>query len=176
MPAPIDPLELRTATDGQILKNCRWEAFRASGPGGQKRNKTSSAIRLVHLPTQVAAIANESRSQAANRASALRRLRHRLTLELRSPIDLDHFSLPPWFPELCKGDRLHLSPRSNHYLPAMGLLLDVITACEGSVSDTARILNLSTGNLARFFQHDEKMMAHINALRTARGLKPLGFA
>jgi hypothetical protein len=174
MPAAFDPRELRNATDEQILKHCRWEAFRASGPGGQKRNKTSSAIRLVHLPTQIAAIANESRSQAANRASALRRLRHRMTLELRSPVDLDHFVVPPWFTDLCKADRLHLSPKSQHYLPAMGLLLDVITACEGSVSVAAKRLGLSTGNLARFFQHDEKMMAHLNTLRAAHSLKPLG--
>ena len=52
--------------------------FRASGPGGQHRNKTSSAVRIKHLPTGVIAIAAESRSQHRNRLVALERLRSRL--------------------------------------------------------------------------------------------------
>ena len=34
-----------------LLKDCRFEAFRGPGPGGQKRNKTSNSIRLTHLPS-----------------------------------------------------------------------------------------------------------------------------
>jgi protein subunit release factor B len=49
--------------DNQLLADCRWEAFRGPGPGGQKRNKTSSAVRITHLPTGLSAIATESRSQ-----------------------------------------------------------------------------------------------------------------
>ena len=45
--------------------------IRASGPGGQKRNKTSSAVRITHEPSGISAIANESRSQAENRRRAL---------------------------------------------------------------------------------------------------------
>src|SRR3977135_1850758 len=84
---------IRGWSDDRILSDCRWEAFRASGPGGQKRNKTSSAIRLVHEPTGISAIANESRSQQENRKSALRRLRHRMVLLLRQKIDTPNFSL-----------------------------------------------------------------------------------
>src|SRR5438477_3706154 len=92
-----DAAAMRHWPDERILSDCRWEAFRASGPGGQKRNKTSSAIRLVHVPTGVAAIANESRSQAGNRASAMQRLRHRMTLKLRDEVDAAAFVAPPWF-------------------------------------------------------------------------------
>jgi len=45
------------------------------GPGGQHRNKTESAVRLVHLPTGLKVTATERRSQARNRARALERLR-----------------------------------------------------------------------------------------------------
>src|ERR1700712_2100056 len=91
---------MRAWAHEKILADCRWEAFRASGPGGQKRNKTSSAIRLVHEPGGIAAIANESRSQQDNRKSALRRLRHRMTLMLREVVQSDGFSVPEWFGEL----------------------------------------------------------------------------
>ncbi|HRC56200.1 MAG TPA: peptide chain release factor-like protein, partial [Kofleriaceae bacterium] len=55
---------LLLATDNALLAQCEVDRYRASGPGGQHRNKTESAVRIRHLPTGVSAIAEESRSQA----------------------------------------------------------------------------------------------------------------
>ena len=170
----LDPIALRFASDEQILKECRWEAFRASGPGGQKRNKTSSAIRLVHVPSGLAAIANESRSQAANRKVALRRLRHRKMVELRAVIEPETFVPPEWFTHLCPKGRLEVPERGEFYLAAAGLVLDVLASRAWSVSEAAVMLGLSTGNLVRFLQRDEKVMAQVNAMRVRGGFKPLG--
>jgi protein subunit release factor A len=61
-----------------LLGECEVSVFVGGGPGGQHRNKTESAVRLVHLPTGITVTATERRSQAQNREAALSRLRERL--------------------------------------------------------------------------------------------------
>src|SRR5437016_12011337 len=73
-------------TDAQLLHQCEVDTYRASGPGGQKRNKTSSAVRLRHPPTGLIVIAEESRSQHENKARALTPLAHALVLHLRDDL------------------------------------------------------------------------------------------
>jgi protein subunit release factor B len=59
----------------QKLKlQCDVETYRASGPGGQHRNKTESAVRMTHRPTGIVRIATEHRSQLRNRELALERI------------------------------------------------------------------------------------------------------
>ena len=81
-----DSRSLRTRldfTDAELLAECEVHTYRASGPGGQKRNKTSSAVRLHHQPSGLRAPAEESRSQHENKARALRRLRETIAVSCR---------------------------------------------------------------------------------------------
>ncbi len=47
----------------QLHKQCKLTFGRASGPGGQHRQKVETAVRMVHVPTVISAGANERRSQ-----------------------------------------------------------------------------------------------------------------
>ncbi len=67
------------ATDRETLeREVVVEVFRASGPGGQHVNRTESALRLVHPPSGVVVIAQDSSSQHRNREIAFERLAERL--------------------------------------------------------------------------------------------------
>jgi len=73
------------AMDAESLeKEVVVETYRASGPGGQRKNKKETAIRLTHIPTGLTVVASERRSQAMNREIAFERLLKRLA-ELDRP-------------------------------------------------------------------------------------------
>jgi protein subunit release factor B len=71
--------------DVEVLKKqVTVETYRSSGPGGQRKNKVETAVRLKHLPSGITIIATEHRSQAENRKLAFERLRERL-IKLNRP-------------------------------------------------------------------------------------------
>jgi hypothetical protein len=168
-----------TLTDDQLLAQCEIDTYRASGPGGQKRNKTSSAVRVRHLPSGLIVIAEESRSQHENRARGLRRLRQALFLKVRDALIPDDLTIEKLqqledYRAARDGDgRLHMTRKDPRFWPAVGVVLDVLHAFEGRVSEAASALGVTTGNLISFLETDPKVWGEVNILRTRCGQKPL---
>jgi len=181
--SPIPPRPPRATwgilSDAQRLAQCEVDTYRASGPGGQKRNKTSSAVRLRHTPTGLLVIAEESRSQHENKAKCLVRLYQSLFLHLRDPLPLpmqltaalaEH---PDFSPARSTDGRLHLGVKDPRFWPAVGVVLDGLTAATGQVSTVADWLGTSTANVIDFLQTDPKVWQEANRVRAACGLKGL---
>src|SRR5262249_32667019 len=119
-------------SDAQLLDQCEVDTYRASGPGGQKRNKTNSAVRIRHPATGLLVIAEESRSQHENRARALRRLRKAFYLKIREEL-LPEERTPEGFQQredfrTARGEegRLQLSVKDARFWPAVGAVLDAL--------------------------------------------------
>jgi hypothetical protein len=166
-------------TDDQLLAQCVVDTYRASGPGGQKRNKTSSAVRLRHPPSGLLVIDEESRSQHENKARALRRMRQALFLKLRDELpDADKtphalFVRPELAAVRTPAGRVEARRKDPRFWPAAGLVLDVLDVASARVSDAAKLLGISTGNLVDFLGADPKLWEQANVLRQRHGQKPL---
>jgi hypothetical protein len=159
-------------SDAELLAQCDVATYRASGPGGQHRNKVESAVRLRHRPTGVTVIAEESRSQAENRSRAVKRLRRALALRVRRPV-IEEGVPAAVQAALDRAGRLRLGQRDVRYLPAAAAVLDLLVALQGSVSAVAERLGLTTGNLSSFITGDEDIYVEANRIREGFGLKPL---
>ena len=166
--------EWTALTDERLLAQCEVDTYRASGPGGQKRNKTSSAVRLRHGPSGLLVIAEESRSQHENKARALRRLRRALFLELREPVAAEAVGERAELLAARDGEgRFHVGPKDARFWPLLGLALDVLHLAEGRLSEAALALGTTTANLGDLLQADDKGWEQANRMRARFGHKPL---
>jgi len=59
--------------------------YRSSGPGGQRKNRRDTAVRIRHIPTGITAVSTESRYQSMNLKQAMERLREKLEAQSYSP-------------------------------------------------------------------------------------------
>lgn len=167
-------MEYWELSDEVLLEQCDWYTYRARGAGGQKRNKTSSAIRIIHRPTGVTVVANESRLQGENRTLAMSRLRHTLALSIRREIDPETFTVPEEITaQLGKGGRLGVNPENPRYLPIIACVLDLLNFYRGQVSPTADRLGLSTTNVINLLHRDPKLWTVAQAMRQRYHLPPL---
>jgi len=171
-----DDLEL---PDEQLLKRCDVHIYKASGPGGQHRNKVSSAVRLRHRETGITAHGDDSRSQHENKRLAIKRLRMNFALQIRRPVDpetppserLGEFLLPP--PKGLQQRRLQIGRKNPQFWQVAAVLLDELEACEGRIGEAAGRIGVTTGNLVRTLSADRHLLAAAQEVRRKHGHRPI---
>ena len=164
------------ASDDALIAQCEVDRYRASGPGGQHRNKTESAVRLRHKLTGVSAIGEDSRSQAENKMHAVRRLRSAIAIQVREPVILEGFVPSPRLAGFVAKGTAPLGAKTRvtgEYWAAMAELLDLLVAGDVEIAHTAQRLGISTGALSKLLLHDELVGRTVNDLRRAKNLRPL---
>ncbi len=160
--------------DRSLVAQCDVDCYRSRGPGGQKKNKTSSAVRLRHRPTGIAVTAGEERSQQVNKRRAIRRLRAAIALNVRRTVDLDRYARSELLESCITSDRtLCVGRRDRRYCPVVREVLDLLAACNAHVREAAKHVGVSTANLVKFFQRDPKLWERVNQMRAAAGVRPL---
>lgn len=147
--------------DKKILAESRFDAFRAGGPGGQKQNKTSSAIRLTHLPSGITVTAIESRSRKENVSKAISRLKIKIALEIREPFGGKKFFNP------------HIALSNKQYPACVAEVLDALDNCGFRISETAQKLDTSSAQLVKFLKRNPTFWQKVNETREKLGLAKL---
>lgn len=143
--------------DEELFRQCGMEAFKGSGNGGQKRNKTSSSVRLRHAPTGITVTDCSGRSQHQNRHEALKKLRVQLALNVRT--------VTPSAPE-----RAEVSIDSADYPLWTAAMVDHLFKNEFSLKDTAESLGLSSSKLVKMLYRDPVLWQAVNRFREQAGL------
>jgi hypothetical protein len=160
--------------DDLLLGQCEVDMFRSSGPGGQKKNKTSSAVRLRHAATGLSAIGSEERSQHVNKRRALRRLRETMAVERREPLERLTYKPSDLLRTYITREGSVAVNRKNHdFALVTAEVLDVIEACEYRVPEAAEYLGITTSKLVKFLQEWRRVWDYVNHARAKLGLKPL---
>ena len=163
----------RFYTDDQLLRECRVDTYRSGGPGGQKRQKTSNGVRIVHLPTGLTATSTEWRTLRENRLYAIRRLRLKLATELREPIDLANFEPPDWFLSIRRDNQIEASHRHSYYAAAAGLMLDLLHSLGGNPAAVGVNLGVSTTAVVKFLEGEPHLWTAANKIRADFGMPAL---
>ena len=146
-------------SDEDFLRECKLDWFQASGPGGQKRNRKYSAVRLKHLPTDITVEVVQSRSQNENRHIAVRKLKLQIAISIEGTI--------------VKSFRANVSMSNDEYPVCVAGVFDALKQYRFSVSDAAKEIGLSTSKLIKFLLRDELLWREVNNMREKLELKRL---
>lgn len=146
-------------TEQELIRNCTQGAYKSTGPGGQKKDKKKSSIRLVHLPTNICVTSSETRSSKTNLSSAIKKLKFRIAVEVRGPkIE----------PEMYNNNYRELK-----YLFWIAALFDALNKYNFKISNSAEDLGLSTSRLIKQIAKDKNLWKLVNEYRERNNLSYL---
>ena len=147
-----------------LLKACSLEGYQASGPGGQKRNRKFSAVRITHLYTKISVTSSETRSQHSNRKIAVKKLKQKIAVEIDGP-KITFFN----------PTNIKISLLNSKYPLFVAYLFDNFSNNSFCIKETAESLEISSSKLIKLISRDIVIWKIINRHREKAGLKPLSF-
>lgn len=155
---------LLALSDEELLKLCRVDLCRGTGPGGQKRNKTSTAVRITHLESGLSAMDDATRSQHVNRAHALAKLRVELAVALPPDQEFAQPNIP-----------LEPVPRNGRpeYPLWLSELFSTLARHGYQPAETATQYGCSPSHLIRVIAKDDTAWQRLAQARQRQGLPPL---
>ena len=152
-------------SDRELRSRARIDFYKATGRGGQKRNKTSSAVRLTleHLSVTQSA----SRSRAENISGALKKLRIAIALD----IGAGYGSRDSWseFPQeihpYLQSGLLAIHAKNPMFPIFVGCFIDVFVHCRGDWKKMAEIYSTSPSQIRKFPAKNPSMLDTVRKLQ-----------
>jgi len=166
-----------------LLKQCLQARFQGSGPGGQKRNRVYSGVRLTHPPSGLSAESVDSRASARNLGEALSRLRLAIALAA-VPVDAVAGGNDPGNAEVTRGGgpgdpdpatpfRSGANPSHPDYARGALRALSLLRSHAGQLAPAAAALGCTPSALTRYLKEEKSVWARTREIRIANGLHPL---
>ncbi len=154
-----------------LLAQCQVKTKRGSGPGGQHRNKTDTAVAITHLPTGVIAEASESRQQLDNRDKAIHRLRVEIALTVRRPIDEERMPSEVWRSRL-KDGRLKVNELHRDFPIILSEALDMLNGRVGDWTIVCQKLEVTSSQMIKLLKLEPRAFQMVNQWRRTSGERP----
>lgn len=161
--------------DEALLSQCDITPGRTGGPGGQHRNKVSSAVFLTHTPTGLKAHADERRSAVDNKRMALRRLRLMLAVHVRVSVPAGPVGSALWRSRCpaSGGGHISLNPDHHDYPAMLAEALDVLAAATWDPSKAGTRLGSTSTQLVKLISAHRPALELVNARRAESGMRRL---
>lgn len=162
---PNQWIDFVSFSDEALLRKCRMDIFKATGKGGQKKNKTSNAIRLTLNHLSVTATASRSRQE--NISKAVKKMRMEIALDLfeveenRSGVE----KLPATLDSYIRKGMLRINEKNPLYAMFTGIMLDIYLGNRGDIRKIAEKIETSSSQIHRFISNHPALLQKINLLK-----------
>ena len=164
----------------KLLAQCRLSFSRASGPGGQNRNKVETSVQVEYLPAGILASASERRTQNENRKVAMQRLRCKLAVEIRPTVEslaAEHSAktilVSDVWKKYVREGRIDIAESNVDWPSILAEVIGVLCSCEWNIGNSAVAFGTSASQLVKLLKRHPPAFLLLNLERKSRGQRPL---
>lgn len=158
-------------TESVLLEQCKLTHLRASGPGGQNRNKVETAVEWIHLPSGCRGQASERRSQKENRDVAVHRLREQLAVHIRTePTEEGRLVTNRYTDGL---GRINISEGNWEWPMVLTEVLNRLAYHQWEIPPAAEELSTTTSQIIKLLRKSRPALERVNSQRQSLGRSAL---